>query len=308
MLPRPSLSRYLASLEATGVGTTEAETTEADTVMVGLPFDGTCSFRPGARFGPAALRDVSFGIETYSPYLDRDLEDIRFADLGDLDLPIGNREKVLAEIEAFARAHSDRKILGIGGEHLVSYPLMKVMAERHPDLQIVQFDAHCDLREDYLGEVYSHATVMRLIANHVGPSNLHQLGIRSGTREEFQYARQHGTLVPARQADVEALRPRLEGKPVYLTIDLDVLDPSIFPGTGTPEPGGITFDVLMALLKRLDGLNLVGADLVELSPHYDASGVSSLVAAKVAREVLLMMSPLRGPAGTAERLSEVSRA
>lgn len=279
MFPRPTLNRFMASVEST----------EATTLMVGLPFDGTTSFRPGARFGPAAVRDVSFGIETYSPYLDRDLEDIRFADLGDLELPIGNREKVLAEIEAFARSVTDKKLLGIGGEHLVSYPLMKVMAERHPDMHVLQFDAHCDLREDYMGEVHSHATVMRLIAGHVGPDHIHQLGIRSGTREEFQYAREHGTLVPARTEDLEALLPKLEGKPVYLTIDLDVLDPSIFPGTGTPEPGGISFDVMMALLKRLRGLNLVGADIVELAPHYDATGVSSVVAAKIAREVLLLL-------------------
>ena len=302
MFPRPSLNRFMASL------TPEQLHSGADTLMVGLPFDGTTSFRPGARFGPAGLRDVSFGIETYSPYLDRDLEDIRFADLGDLELPIGNREKVLAEIEAFARSVTDSKILGLGGEHLVSYPLMKVMAERHPDLQIVQFDAHCDLREDYMGEAYSHATVMRLIAGHVGPENIHQLGIRSGTREEFQYARQHDTLVPARKEDVEALRPQLEGKPVYLTIDLDVLDPSIFPGTGTPEPGGITFDVMMALLKRLDGLNLVGADIVELAPHYDPTGVSSVVAAKIAREVLLMMSPVQGAAPVANAAGAAARA
>ena len=260
--------------------------------FVGLPYDGTTSFRPGTRFGPAALREASWGLETYSPLWNRELGvDITYMDAGELELPPGNRDKSLELIEAATRQvlAAGKRWFGLGGEHLVTWPAFKVHLERYPDLAILHFDAHTDLREEYMGEPLSHATVLRRCVEQVDPAHFVQVGIRSGTKEEWDWMRQHGTVFNELDQLAQA-RKRLEGRPVYLTLDLDVLDPSILPGTGTPEPGGLTYRELQAWLKGFEGLNIVGADVVELSPHYDASGVSTVVAAKVVRDVLMLLS------------------
>lgn len=263
---------------------------EADWVLVGLPYDGTCSFRPGTRFGPEAIRAASWGLETYSPLQDATLDDVAYFDAGELEFPLGNREAILAIIRDNARdvLTAGKRWLGLGGEHLVTYPVIQAYVEKYPDLAVLHFDAHADLREDYLGERLSHATVLRRVTELLeGPERLVQIGIRSGPAEEFAWMRRHGTLLESRQHLPEALA-RLSGRPVFLTIDLDVLDPSIMSGTGTPEPGGLTFRELTDWLLAFRGLNFVGADVVELSPHYDPSGVSTVTAAKVVREVLLL--------------------
>lgn len=262
---------------------------DARWVMVGLPYDGTCSYRPGARFGPMAIREASWGLETYSPYQDKDLEAVPFYDAGDLEFPFGNREETLARIRRAATEilSTNKHWLGIGGEHLVTYPVIQAYVEKYPDLAILHFDAHADLRDDYLGEPLSHATVLRRCVELISPDRLVQVGIRSAPAEEFAWMRQHGTLVESRAQFPQALK-RLAGKPVFLTIDLDVLDPSVLPGTGTPEPGGMQFAELLDWLLACQGIHFVGADVVELSPHYDASGVSTAVATKVIREVLLL--------------------
>lgn len=262
---------------------------EADWVIVGLPYDGTTSFRPGTRFGPEAIRSASWGLETYSPLCDKDLESRRYFDAGELEFPLGNRDAILALIRKNAREvlSSGKRWLGVGGEHLVTFPVIEAYVEKYPDLAVLHFDAHADLRDDYLGEKLSHATVLRRVVDLIGPERLVQIGIRSGPKEEFDWMRQHGTLVESRD-QVARARQRLEGRPVFLTIDLDVLDPSIMSGTGTPEPGGMDFSTFVSWLQAFDGLNFVGADVVELSPHYDPSGVSTVVAAKVLREVMLL--------------------
>lgn len=262
---------------------------DARWVMVGLPYDGTCSYRPGTRFGPAAIREASWGLETYSPYQDKDLESVPFYDAGDLEFPFGNREETLSRIHHAATEvlAADKRWLGIGGEHLVTYPVIQAYVEKYPDLAILHFDAHADLREDYLGETLSHATVLRRCVELISPDRLVQVGIRSAPAEEFAWMHQHDTLVKS-LADFPQALQRLAGKPVFLTIDLDVLDPSVLPGTGTPEPGGLQFSELLDWLLACRELHLVGADVVELSPHYDASGVSTAVATKVIREVLLL--------------------
>jgi agmatinase len=267
---------------------------EADWVMVGMPYDGTTSFRPGTRFGPPAMRDASWGIETFSPFLNADLEGVAYFDAGDLELPMGNRDASLACIHTAATEvlALGKHWLGTGGEHLVTWPVIQAYHKVYPDLAVVHFDAHADLRDDYLGETLSHATVLRRIADLIGPQNLVQIGIRSGPAEEFAWMQQHGTLFHTPD-QWPAIQQRLANKPVFLTIDLDVLDPSILPGTGTPEPGGMTFVELQTWLKVLQPLHFVGGDLVELSPHYDASGVSSVVAAKALREALLTMTAAR---------------
>ncbi len=270
----------------------DASFEEANVVLFGAPFDGTTSFRPGTRFAPTAIRPDSYGLETYSPYLDLDLEDYSISDIGDVDLPYGNTIRALDRLEETAKTilEAHKKLLMIGGEHLVSLPVIKALAKKYPDLHIIHFDAHTDLREDYLGETLSHASVIRRAWDIVGDGRIYQFGIRSGLKSEFEWAKSHTTLRRFDTKGLASVIQALQGKPVYLTIDLDILDPSIFPGTGTPEPGGITMKELLDALMLLKELPLVGADVVELSPHYDASGTSTAVACKVIREVSLLLA------------------
>lgn len=262
---------------------------KSEMVLFGAPFDGTVSFRPGTRFAPEAVRRDSWGIETYSPYLDDDLEAYSLHDAGDLDLPFGNTARVLDLIEKkVGQILEDEKIpFMVGGEHLVTYPAVKAVFKKHKELCILHFDAHTDLRADYLGETLSHATVMRRIWEITGDDRIFQYGIRSGLREEFEWARTHTFL---RRFSLQNLAEDLKAigdKPVYVTVDMDVLDPSVFPGTGTPEPGGVSFNELLEALGLMRRLNVVGADVVELSPPYDPSGISIAATCKVIRELVL---------------------
>ena len=263
---------------------------ESRIVLFGAPFDSTTSFRPGTRFASRTMRAESYGLETYSPYLDLDMEETRVFDGGDLELCFGDTARALGQIEDFARdlLADGKKPFMIGGEHLVTLPVVRALAERYEDLHIVHFDAHTDLRDDYLGAKLSHATVMRRAWDILGDGRIHQFGIRSGERAEFLWAKEHTQLQRFDFTGLEWSLAELMGKPVYLTLDLDVLDPSVFPGTGTPEPGGVSFlDLLRALRKTLRLDRIVGCDMVELSPHYDASGASTAVALKLLREMLL---------------------
>ncbi|MGN7384315.1 agmatinase [Paenibacillus sp. SAFN-117] len=261
-------------------------------VIYGMPMDFTVSFRPGSRFGPARIREVSIGLEEYSPYLDADLADASYFDAGDLPLPFGNPARSLDMIGDYIRGLlNDGKFpLGLGGEHLVSWPIIREMYAKYPDLALIHIDAHADLREQYEGEPLSHSTPIRKAAELIGGGNVYQFGIRSGTREEFEYARRNLHMYPF---DVlEPLRqvlPELAGRPVYVTIDIDVLDPSAAPGTGTAEAGGITSKELLAAIHAIacSDLRVVGADLVEVAPVYDPSEQTQIVAAKLVREMLL---------------------
>lgn len=267
----------------------ESEYNEADIVLFGAPFDGTTSFRPGTRFGSKAIRSESFGIETYSPYQDRDLEDLKVFDAGDLELCFGNTEKVLKDIEECTdKILEDKKLpVMIGGEHLVTLGTIRSFAKKYDDLHVVHFDAHTDLRDDYLGEKLSHATVMRRVLEIIGDKKLFQYGIRSGEKAEFEFAKKYSNLTKFDFSNLEEDLKKLEGKPVYFSIDLDVLDPSEFPGTGTPEAGGVRFMELLNAILTVSKLNIVGFDIVELSPHYDNSGRSTAIACKILRELLL---------------------
>jgi agmatinase len=266
---------------------------DAGTVFLGIPFDGTSSFRPGSRFAPQAVREASDGLETYSPYQDKDLNDISVSDYGDLLLPFGNTGKVLRMIEDKADEilSANKKLLTCGGEHLITYPLVLAYLKKFPGLKLIHFDAHTDLREEYLGEKYSHSTVIRLLTEHLAPADIYQFGIRSGERFEFEWGRKHTNFFPFTLADITGKLKNISSQtPLYLTIDLDVLDPAYFPGTGTPEPGGVTFSELLNSLLSLSGRNIVGADVVELTPDYDTSGISSITAAKVIRELALLIN------------------
>lgn len=272
----------------------DAEYEDAKIVLSGAPFDSTTSFRPGARFGPSAIRHESFGLETYSPYQDTDLTDCAVFDSGDMELCFGSSEQTLQEIEARTKEIlRDEKIpLLLGGEHLVTLGAVRAVLAQYPNLHIIQFDAHADLRDDYLGAKLSHACVMRRCHDLTGDRRIHQFCIRSGDRSEFLFARSHTDLhrfgFDGLKELVKTLRQ--QNVPVYLTVDLDCIDPSAFPGTGTPEAGGVSFPQLLDAIFMVCETNIVGADLNELAPMLDISGTSTAAACKVLRELILAIS------------------
>lgn len=269
----------------------DADYEDARIVLFGAPFDSTTSFRPGARFGPAAMRHESFGLETYSPYQDADLTDYAVFDSGDIELCFGSAEKALQDIEDRANTIlEDGKFpFLLGGEHLVTLGSVRAVCKHYPDVHIIHFDAHADLRQDYLGAELSHACVLRRCHDLIGDGRIHQFCIRSGEREEFRFAKAHTDMHPLTLNGLEetVVALRESNTPVYFTIDLDCLDPSVFPGTGTPEAGGITFLQLLDAMRLVAQCNLVGADVNELAPMLDATGVSTATACKVLRELLL---------------------
>jgi agmatinase len=261
-------------------------------VIYGMPMDFTVSFRPGSRFGPGRIREASVGLEEYSPYLDRSLEELAYFDAGDLLLPFGNPARSLDIIAEYVRGVlADGKFpFGLGGEHLVTWPVLQEVYKKYPDLAIIHIDAHADLRESYEGEPLSHSTPIRKAANLIGGSNVYQFGIRSGSREEWAYARENINFYPFEVAEpLRQALPRLAGRPVYVTIDIDVLDPSAAPGTGTAEAGGITSKELLEAVHLIarSGANVIGADVVEVAPIYDPTEQTPIVASKLVREMLL---------------------
>lgn len=266
---------------------------ESHIVIFGAPFDSTTSYRPGTRFAARTMRAESYGLETYSPYQDLDIEDARVFDGGDLELPFGDTARALDMIHSYAKnvLEDGRLPLLIGGEHLVSLPAIRAAAEKYPDLAVIHFDAHTDLRDEYLGNHLSHATVIRRVWDILGDGRIHQFGIRSGERAEWEWAREgHTNLRPFTFEGLASAVEAVKDRPVYLTIDLDVLDPSAFPGTGTPEAGGVTFVELMkGTLRVIRGCNIVACDMVELSPPLDPSGTSTATALKLLREMLLAL-------------------
>lgn len=266
---------------------------DASIVMVGVPMDFTCSFRPGTRFGPQKIREISIGIEEYSIYMDKSLEDYAYFDSGDLDLPFGNVEKSLEIIgQATKEILEDNKFpLFIGGEHLISVPVIKEVYNKYGDeLIVIHFDAHADLREGYLGCPNSHASAVRRLVDFMPGKNIYQFGIRSGTKEEFEYAKANTNMYR-----VEVLEPlkkvvgKFKGRPVHFTLDIDVVDPAYANGTGTPEPGGISSKELIQSLEFMKDLNIVGFDIVEVSPHYDQSDRTALLAAKIIRDMIMIV-------------------
>lgn len=272
----------------------DASYEDADIVIFGAPFDSTTSYRPGTRFGSRAIRHESYGLETYSPYQDKDLTDCSTFDSGDIELSMGSSEMALSQISERTRTIlEDGKLpFMVGGEHLVTLGAFREVAAKYPDLHVIHFDAHTDLRDEYLGVQLSHACVIRRCHDIVGDGRIHQFGIRSGDRPEFVWAAQGHTEMHKFNLDgLKETVKALGSTPVYFTIDLDVLDPSIFPGTGTPEAGGIGFmDLVNAIILVGVNCNVVGCDVNELSPSYDPSGVSTAVACKVVRELILSLN------------------
>lgn len=266
---------------------------ESEAVLYGMPMDWTVSYRPGSRFGPTRIREVSIGLEEYSPYLDRELEEVKYFDAGDIPLPFGNPQRSLNMIEEYIDQllAADKFPLGMGGEHLVSWPVMKAMYKKYPDLAIIHMDAHTDLREEYEGEPLSHSTPIRKVAELIGPENVYSFGIRSGMKEEFQWAKENGMHISKFEVlePLKEILPTLAGRPVYVTIDIDVLDPAHAPGTGTVDTGGITSKELLASIHAIakSDLRIVGGDLVEVAPIYDPSEQTANTASKLIREMIL---------------------
>lgn len=264
---------------------------DARIVIFGAPFDSTTSYRPGTRFASRTMRAESYGLETYSPYQDLDMEDTAVFDGGDLELCFGSADMALESIEDYTRKVLDSGKIPfmIGGEHLVTLGAVRAVAEKYPDLHVLHFDAHADLRDDYLGAKLSHATVIRRVWEIVGDGKIYQFGIRSGERAEFMWGNHHVHTHKFNFAGLEETVGMLKGKPVYFTLDLDVIDPSCFPGTGTPEAGGASFLQLLEAVLKVGGLDIVGCDINELSPPLDMSGASTAAALKIMRELLLRL-------------------
>ena len=263
--------------------------------LLGVPYDGTCCFRPGARFGPSAVREDSYGIETYCPQLNLDLEDINFTDIGSLDVPLGDAKLTLDYIRDATDIllKKNLKPLIIGGEHSITIGIIKSIITNYPDLIMLQLDAHADLRDEWLGSKFSHACTMKRCLEILPSKKIFQIGIRSGTKSEFLEMNnskrliQH-TLGENAKSLEEALKS-FKGRPIYLTFDLDWFDPSVMPGTGTPEPGGYFWGDFAAIINVIKSHNLIGADVVELSPKLDNTGISSILAAKVIRSLIMLL-------------------
>ncbi|KMJ56135.1 agmatinase [Bacillus sp. LL01] len=266
---------------------------EAKAVIYGMPMDWTVSFRPGSRFGPSRIREASLGLEEYSPYMDKHLEEVNYFDAGDIPLPFGNAARSLDIVEEYVdKLLADGKFpIGLGGEHLLSWPIFKAMNKKYEDIAIIHIDAHADLREEYEGEVLSHSTPIRKACGLIGAENVYSFGIRSGMREEFQFAKESGMHMSKFEVaePLKKILPTLAGRNVYVTIDIDVLDPSCAPGTGTAEAGGITSkELLDAIVAIADSdINIIGADLVEVAPAYDPSEQTQITASKMIREMIL---------------------
>jgi agmatinase len=265
---------------------------EAKLVLVGAPMDFTTSFRPGTRQGPQQIRSVSYGIEEYSVYLDKDLADYKYYDAGDVAIPFGNVSTSLNMIgQTIGQILEDRKFpFLLGGEHLVSLPAIEQVAKRYSNLVVLHFDAHADLREEYIGETHSHATVIRRAIDLIGGDNVYQFGIRSGTRDELKFAKAHTNIFMDQLLEpLSRIVPKVKGYPVYVTLDIDVVDPAFAPGTGTPEPGGCTSKEIIQAIHMIGDLNVVGMDLVEVNPMLDHTDRTALLAAKLIREAILSL-------------------
>jgi agmatinase len=278
----PGSSRFLGSIDSLE---------NAGVVLMGAPFDGTASFWPGTRFAPSRIRDVSGSLEEYSPLLDKSLLEAAFYDAGDVEIPLGDTTTALSRIEKVVRLEvlsRGKRPFFLGGEHLISLPIIRAAHQAYPDLAVLHFDAHADLRDSYLGAKHSHATVMRRVCEQVGPQNVYQFGVRSGSKEEFAYARQHVRFYPYEVVGpLRHVLSQLDERPVYVTLDIDVIDPGYAPATGTPEPCGCTPHELVQALHVLAATRVVGFDLVELCPLAESGVATSVLAAMLMREALL---------------------
>ena len=267
--------------------------------IFGVNYDGTCSYKSGTRFGPNAIRLVSTCLETFCPRLGKDLEDFNYVDFGSLEINTNDTKSVVESVKLATTYLISRSLapIMIGGEHSITRGAIEALVNKYPDLILIQLDAHADLRNSYMGNKHSHACTMQRCLDVLPKQKILQVGIRSGTKEEFKLMREKNQLVnflPGANAHElkKALIP-YANSPIYLTIDLDWFDPSLLPGTGTPEPGGFFWNDFEVILKTLKNFRIVASDIVELSPEIDSSGVSSVVAAKVLRSLIMSLNNMQ---------------
>ena len=262
---------------------------DASTVIAGLPYDGTSSFRPGSRFAPESIRNYSYAIETFSHEQEKDLTEYKFCDLGNLEMPMGSSEEALAQVEGLCSwiLGNNKKALYLGGEHLLTYPIMKEYHKKYKDLKVIYFDAHADFRDEFTGSRLSHACAAKLSTGIIGNENIYMFGIRSFEKNEWLYMKNNNIYVDHKVEHFNEIADKIKGHPVYMSLDMDVFDPACLPGLGTPEAGGMFYRDFINLLPGLSKLNIVGMDVLEISPEYDPMGNSSIFAAKVVRELLL---------------------
>ena len=260
-----------------------------DVHVVGFPYEATSSFRAGSHFGPEAIRRLGESLETFSPYRHRDMAEVDVVDLGDVfpEEPFSLFPDHLDEARAFfSSLRGTRFTLFLGGEHTSTLAFLSPADVADPEFALVVLDAHLDLRDAYQGSRYSHASWARRALEWLGPERLVIVGARSGTREEFALAREQGVLAP-RLDDLATWLEMHAPKRLHLSLDIDVLDPAHAPGTGNPEPLGWSVREVMEVIELLKGLAVVSADIVEYSPPYDCGDRTGILAAFLAREMIL---------------------
>ncbi|GGR21058.1 agmatinase [Agromyces mediolanus] len=278
---------------------------DAALAVVGVPFDAGVTFRPGARFGPSAIREASRLLRPFNPALGVAAFDlVQVADAGDLDANPFDIATALDEMERGFRALSGpgRRFVALGGDHTVALPALRAVAEAHGPVALVHFDAHLDTWDAYFGEAYTHGSPFRRASEegllrrdrsaHVGLRGSLYSGDDLLDDERLGFTAVHSRELDAIGAPgvLRRILDRVGDAPVYVSIDIDVLDPSMAPGTGTPEAGGMTSRELLEILRGMRALNLVGADIVEVSPPFDHAAITAVAAANLAYELLGIMA------------------
>jgi guanidinobutyrase len=280
-----------------------ADPRELDIALVGVPFDGGTTFRPGARFGPRHIRVQSAMIRPYNPALDvNPFERKRIADFGDLPVNPLSLEDSYKRIEKgiWPILEAGATPVSVGGDHSITLPLLRAAARRHGPLALVQIDAHADTWSNYFGSRHSHGTIIRrgIEEGVLAHGAVLQVGIRGQLygRDDFEFSLRNGiawiTAEQFHREGLAAVTPKLKAlrrRPCYLTFDIDSVDPAFAPGTGTPQVGGLSSAQALELVRALRGLPLVGADLVEVSPPYDSAELTSLLAANLLYEILCLL-------------------
>ena len=266
---------------------------DADIVLAGFPYDGTSSYRSGSRFAAREIRSYSYeAIEDFSFHLHKGLDSVKFFDAGDMELMVGDPQTAIENMQTAANSiiRTGKKLLAIGGEHLITLPLFLATQKIHGDFTLLQLDAHADLRPEYADNQLSHASVMNLcLQNNL--TKLIQIGVRSGTKEEYQMRQNDQRIIPL--TNINGLAKIInKNEKIYLSLDVDFFDPAQFPATGTPEAGGASFDDFIKILQILldKQVNLIGADINEFIPDLDHTKISTSMAAKLVREILLTLA------------------
>jgi agmatinase len=288
------------------------EVSRADAAVLGVPFDSGVTYRPGARFGPAHIRESSRLLRPYNPALGTSpFARLQVVDAGDLAVNPFNLDEAIATIERGARALTEQvpHLLTLGGDHTIALPLLRAYAARHGPLAVVHFDAHLDTWDTYFGAAYTHGTPFRRASEEglLDRDGCIHVGIRGPLFTDSDLSQDADVgfaLVSAPEADslgvsgmAERIADRVGDRPVYVSVDIDVLDPAHAPGTGTPEAGGLTSRELLGVLRSFAHLNLLGADIVEVAPAYDHAQITGIAAAHVAFELLSALACDPGNAG-----------